>query len=103
MTIIFDLTMSTQEYIANSMGCHISCQKKPSLNSLILEKVQKTIKKHYKSKLARNFNHMIIVFVYNHVNTIIFTKKCCVPSFLPNKPRLNHFKQKSAKKGLKNL
>ena len=59
--------------------------------------MRKSAKNAKKSNLARNIKNMTIVFDSNNWNTVIFTKKCCVPSFIPNKLWLNHFMQESAK------
>ena len=69
---------------------------KPSLNHFMRENA-KNAKKPLKSNLARNFKYMTIVFNSNHFSTPIYTKYCCVPSFMPNKPNLNHFIRESAK------
>ena len=51
-----------------------------------------------KSNLARNLKHMTIDFDSNHYTTIIYSKQCWVPRFVPSKPSLNHFMRESAKK-----
>ena len=67
---------------------------KPSLNDF---KVPKTLKKPQKCNIARNFKHMTIVFDSIDLKTIIYTKQCCVPSFVANKLSLNHFVRESSK------
>ena len=46
---------------------------------------------------------MNIIFNSNHFNTIIYTKLCCVPSFMQNKPSLNDIMRESAQKRIKKL
>ena len=40
---------------------------------------------------------MHIVFDSKNFNTIIYTKRSCVPSFVINKPSVNNFKRESSK------
>ena len=59
--------------------------------------VEKCLKNAKIRKLLRNLKQMIIVFNSNHFNTIIYTKLCCVLSFMQNKPSLNVVMRESAK------
>ena len=43
---------------------------------------------------------MTIVIDFNHFNTKKYTKWCCVPSFMVDKPSLNHFVRESAKNAI---
>ena len=54
-------------------------------------------KKPQKRNIAHNIKHMTNVFDSNLFHTIIYTKYCCVPSFVPNKPSLKHFMRESVK------
>ena len=46
---------------------------------------------------------MGIVFNYNNLNTTIYIKYYCSPSFIQNKPSLNYFMRENAKNALKTL
>ena len=72
--------------------------KETTFELLYARKRQKHLKKPQKHKLARNFKHMTIIFVSNHLNTITYTNYCCVPSFVANKQCFNHFLREGAKK-----
>ena len=76
--------------------CQFSSQTNQVLTTLCV-KVPKTLKNPKIGNLARNFKHMTIVLDSNHFSTIIYTKSCRVPSFVPNKPSLNHFMRENAK------
>ena len=69
---------------------------KRSMNHFMRESA-KNAKKPQKCNLAHNIKHMTIIFDSNHLNKIFYTKYCCVPSFMANKPRLNHFMLESTK------
>ena len=60
--------------------------------------------KHFKNhNLACNLKHMTIFFDSTHLKIIIYTKKWCAPSFMPNKPSLKYVMRKSAKNAKKPL
>ena len=63
---------------------------KPNLKYFKRESA-KNAEKTFKRNLERNFKHMTIVFDSNNFNTILYTKYCCVQSFMQNKPSLNYF------------
>ena len=65
--------------------------KQTKFELFFTRKCLKHLKKPRKCNLGRNVKDMTIVFDYNLFNTITYTKKCCVPCFLANTPRLNHF------------
>ena len=44
---------------------------------------------------------MIIDFDYNNFNTTIYTKYCCVLSFMPNKQSFDYLMRESAKNASK--
>ena len=71
-------------------------QNKQSFKYFMQENAKKALKTQ-KRNLARNFKHMTIVLDSNYIKTIIDTKECRVPSFVPTKPSLNNFKRESAK------
>ena len=75
---------------------------KTSLHHFMRENA-KNAKQPQKRNLVCNLKHMSIVFNSSHFNTITNNKLYCVPSFVPNKPSLNHFMRESAKKALKNF
>ena len=75
---------------------------KPSL-SHFKRQSGKNAKKPLKPNFAHTFKHMTIVFDSNNFNTIKYTKRCCLPSFVANKPSLNHFMRESAKNAKKNF
>ena len=53
------------------------------------------LKKPQRRSLARNIKHITIFLDSNHLK--IYTKKCCVPNFIENKPSFNNFMRESAK------
>ena len=73
---------------------------KPSLDHFMRES-GKMPKKPLKPNFARSFKHMTTVFYSNNFNTKKYTKWCCVPSFVTNKPNLNYFMRESAKNAKK--
>ena len=72
---------------------------KPSVLHFMRENV-KNAEQPQKRKFVPN--KLYIVFDSNHFNTITYNKLYCVPSFVPNKPSLNHFMLEIAKNA-KNL
>ena len=69
----------------------------------LCKKVQKKIKKLNKSNIARHLKNMTKIFTSIYLNTIIYTKECCFPCLLPNKPSMNHFMRERAIKAKKNF
>ena len=67
---------------------------KPILNHFLKESAKK-LKQPQKTNLARNIYRRAIVFDYNLFNKTIYTKSCCVLSFVANKRSLNHFMPES--------
>ena len=51
----------------------------------------KSAKQPQKRNFACNLKNMSIVFDSNHFHTITYNILYCIPSFVPNKPSLNHF------------
>ena len=43
------------------------------------------------------------MFSFHKIPTKSYNKKCCVPSFIPNKPNLDYFMRESVKNALKPL
>ena len=80
------------------MPCFVP--NKPTLHHFIRESA-KSVKQSQKRNLACNLKHRSIVFDSNHFNTITYNKLYCIPSFVPNKTRLNQFVRESAKKAKK--
>ena len=74
--------------------------KKQTLNHFMRE-TTKNAKKTIKRNLARNFKDIKIVFDSKNFKIITYTKQCCVPCYVPNKPSLYHFMRESAKNAKK--
>ena len=75
---------------------------KPCLNHYIRESAKNAVILK-KRNLARNIQHMTIIFDSNLLKKITNAKQCCVPCFVPNQPRFHHFIRQSEKNGKKNL
>ena len=79
------------------MCAKFRCQTNQVL-TILREKVPRILKNPLKRHIARIFKHMTIVFNSNLFNTIIYTKECCVPSFVPIKQNMNYVTRESCKK-----
>ena len=73
---------------------------KLSLNNILRENAKNALKP-LKLKLTRNLKHMTIDFDSNNFNTTIYTKYCCLLSFMPNKQSFNYLMRESAKNASK--
>ena len=101
MTIVFYSNHFNS--IQYSKQCSVTSfvANKSSFNYFSQECAENALKKPQKRNLACNFKPMTIVFNSFYFKTIIYTKQCCVPRFMANKPCLNHFMLESAKTVLK--
>ena len=89
-TIIYTKQCSMPSFVANKKSFNHFLRE----STLALKK--KRLKKPQKHNLARNLKHITIVYNSNHFNTITYTKQCCVPRFLANKPSFKQFLRESA-------
>ena len=87
MIIVFDSNYSNTTIYTKKFCVSSVLRNKQGLNHFMPDSANNAKTR----KLACNIKHMTIVFDSNHSNTVIFTKKYCVPSFTPNKLWLNHF------------
>ena len=71
--------------------------KQTMFEPLYARNFQKRKNKSQKHNLVSNWEHMAMVFDSNLFDTIIYSKYDCEPSFVPNKPSLNHFIRESFK------
>ena len=84
MTIVFDSNLFHNIYLI--VVCAMFRAKQTKYEPYYARKCLKRKTKSQKYNLARNGQHMTIVFNSNLFHTIIYTKQCCVPCFVPNKP-----------------
>ena len=101
MTMIFKYK-HFNTIIYTKQCCVASFVRNKPCSSYCMRESAKTLKNPLNHKLARNFKHMTIIFNSNHFNTTIYTKECCVPSFVQNKTKFELLLCTKVPKTLKN-